>query len=64
MNKRLLGVFLAALVAAPVTLPMPAFAQRGHDYRWDGDSNGRNWDPSRHYHSGRYKERRLGRNDR
>ena len=63
MNKRLMGLFLAAVIAMPLSMPAPALAQRGHDYRWNGDRNG-DWDPSRHYHSGRYKERRLGRDDR
>jgi hypothetical protein len=63
MSKRLIGAMLAMLVAIPVSLPTTALAQRGHDYRWQGDRNGR-WDPSQHYHSGRYRERRLGRNDR
>ncbi|MBN9555430.1 MAG: glycine zipper 2TM domain-containing protein [Alphaproteobacteria bacterium] len=64
MRKHLVGIFLAVLVAAPVSLPAPAFAQRGHNYRWDGDRNDHRWDPARHYHAGRYKERRLSRRDR
>jgi hypothetical protein len=64
MKKRLMGFFLAAIIATPLSLPMEAAAQRGNDYRWGGDRNDNNWDPSRHYHSGRYKERRMGRNDR
>lgn len=63
MNKRLMGLFLAAVIATPLSMPAPAFAQRGHDYRWNGDRSG-DWDPSRHYHAGRYRERRLGRDDR
>ena len=61
MKKQLLGAALAALMALPV--PMPAMAQPRHDYRWNGDRNDR-WDPAQHYHSGRYRERRLGRGDR
>ncbi|MDF2982744.1 MAG: glycine zipper protein, partial [Devosia sp.] len=34
------------------------------DRRWQGDRDGRNWDPSTSYQSGKYRERRLGRNDR
>jgi hypothetical protein len=64
MRKHLVGIFLAVLVAAPVSLPAPAFAQRGQNYRWDGDRNDHRWDPARHYHAGRYKERRLSRRDR
>ena len=36
---------------------------RGRDYGWNGDRNG-NWDPKDHYRGGKYRERRLGRNDR
>ena len=32
------------------------------DRNWHGDD--RNWDPSRSYQNGNYRERRLGRNDR
>lgn len=63
MNNRFMGVLFAAVIATPLSLPTTALAQRGHDYRWNGDRND-NWDPSRHYHSGRYKERRLSRDDR
>ena len=62
MSKRLIGAFLAAVIALPLSLPTAALAQRG-DYHWRGDRNN-GWDPARHYHSGRYRERRLGRNDR
>jgi uncharacterized protein YcfJ len=55
----IIGVSLAVGVSAP------AEAQRhGRDYRWDGDRGGSRWDPADHYRSGRYKERRLSRNDR
>ena len=51
----------ATAVAAP--LEMAAVAQRrDRDYRWNGDR--RDWDPSRSYRAGKYRERRLGRNDR
>lgn len=57
--------FIAALavtaMAMPVALPTPAAAQQ-RDYRWNGDRQG--WDASRAYRPGRYKERRLSRNDR
>ena len=59
--QRLTGMFLAALVALPLSVTTPAVARP--DYRWDGDRNS-GWDPARHYHSGRYRERRLGRDDR
>ncbi|RMB36753.1 glycine zipper 2TM protein [Sphingomonas sp. PP-F2F-G114-C0414] len=36
--------------------------RRGNDRNWRGDD--RNWDPSRSYQDGKYRERRLGRNDR
>jgi hypothetical protein len=58
MKKKFASAMLAALLALPVA--MPAMAQPRHDYRWQGDRNGR-WDPSQHYHSGNYRERRLGR---
>jgi hypothetical protein len=38
-------------------------SDRGN-YRWQGDRDNRNWDPSESYRDGRYRERRLGRNDR
>jgi outer membrane lipoprotein SlyB len=42
----------------------PAAAQhRGDNYRWDGDRNSK-WDPADHYRSGKYRERRLSKNDR
>jgi len=62
MSKRLIGAFLAAVIALPLSLPTAALAQRG-DYRWRGDRNN-GWDPARHYHGGHYRERRMGRNDR
>ncbi|KQN29011.1 MULTISPECIES: glycine zipper 2TM domain-containing protein [unclassified Sphingomonas] len=37
--------------------------RRGGDRNWRGD-NDRNWDPSRSYQNGNYRERRLSRNDR
>ena len=52
-----------ALMGAGLAAPAPALAQR-HDYRWQGDHNGR-WDPADHYNrGGHYKERRLTRSDR
>jgi len=36
--------------------------RRGGDRNWRGDD--RNWDPSRSYQNGNYRERRLSRNDR
>lgn len=59
---------MAALAAT--ALPQAAFAQhrddhRGRpDYRWQGDSRDQRWDPSDHYRDGKYRERRLTRNDR
>lgn len=63
MAKRLIATMLAVVIALPLSLPTAALAQRGQNYRWQGDRNS-GWDPSRHYHAGRYRERRLGRNDR
>ena len=67
MKKILLSLSAALMVAAPLMMA-PAEAQRdrrdrdGRDYRWRG--NDRNWDASRSYREGNYKERRLGRRDR
>jgi len=63
MTNRWIAATLAAMIALPVSLPTEAAAQRRGDYRWQGDRNN-GWDPSRHYHAGRYRERRLGRDDR
>ena len=63
MSKRLIGAILAVVIALPLSLPTAALAQRGGDYRWRGDANN-GWDPSRHYHGGHYRERRLSRRDR
>jgi hypothetical protein len=59
--KKLAGLFLAAVIALPLSFSVEAVARS--DYRWNGDRNN-GWDPSRHYHGGNYRERRLGRNDR
>jgi len=63
MTKRWIATMLAAVLLLPPSLSTEALAQRGRDYRWQGDRNS-DWDPSRHYHAGRYRERRLGRDDR
>ncbi|EZP51514.1 MULTISPECIES: glycine zipper 2TM domain-containing protein [Sphingomonas] len=64
--------FLAVLATVAMVSPIaatPAAAQRDrydnarNDYRWQGDRDG-NWNPSDSYREGRYRERRLGRNDR
>jgi hypothetical protein len=77
---RLMLLATAVAVTLPAALPAPATAQmrddrgnygrdyRGNDrgdWRWNGDGRGRDWDPSTHYRDDRrYRERRLGRNDR
>ncbi|USU08674.1 glycine zipper 2TM domain-containing protein [Sphingomonadaceae bacterium OTU29MARTA1] len=61
MKTGLLSLLAAVAMVSPVAME-PAAAQRA-DYRWQGD-RGRNWEPSQHYRSGKYRERRLGRNDR
>lgn len=70
--KRFLPLALIAalpLTAMPAAAASPGAAaaemqrrDRDRDYRWRGDS--RDWEPSRSYREGRYRERRLGRNDR
>src|SRR3546814_2317523 len=66
--KKFLIAFTALAVAAPVALPTPAAAQRHHrdrDYRWQGDRDNRNWNPSNHYKArNKRHERRMNRNDR
>ncbi len=78
MKKHLIAALMSVAVAAPAMLPTAATAQRrddrrdrdhrdrddrrGGDRNWRGDD--RNWDPSRSYQNGNYRERRLGRNDR
>lgn len=57
------NALLAAMaLAAAVPAAPAAEAQQRRDYRWHGEE--RNWDPSRDYRQGNYRERRLGRNDR
>ncbi len=53
----------ATAIAAPLEMaPIAQRRDRDRDYRWNGDR--RDWEPSRSYREGRYRERRLGRNDR
>ena len=63
MKSRLIAIGLSLTLSLPLALPPDALAQPGRDYHWQGDRNS-SWDPSRHYHAGRYRERRLGRGDR
>ena len=64
MKKQFLAMLMIATMAAPVAIPAEASAQHRsrNDYRWQGDQ--KNWEPSRHYHRGNYRERRLTRRDR
>ena len=70
MKNHLIAALMSVAVVAPVIAPAEATAQRRDDRRdnrrvdrnWHGDD--RNWDPSRSYQNGNYRERRLGRNDR
>ena len=79
MKAHFLAALLSVAVAAPTIVPTDAAAQRRddrrdrhdrydrsdrNDGRWQGDRDGRDWDPSNSYRSGNYRERRLGRNDR
>lgn len=61
MKNAFLAAVALATVAAPMAAPV-AEAQERRDYRWHGDE--RNWEPSRDYRQGNYRERRLSRNDR
>ncbi|HXH14923.1 MAG TPA: hypothetical protein VNJ10_02195 [Sphingomonas sp.] len=72
MKKHLIAALMSVAVVAPAMVPVEASAQRHDDRRgnnqradrnWRGD-NDRNWDPSRSYQNGNYRERRLSRNDR
>ncbi|WP_394652035.1 glycine zipper 2TM domain-containing protein [uncultured Sphingomonas sp.] len=59
--KIMLAALAATIATVPLAAPTPAQAQ-GRDYRWQGDRQ--DWDASRSYRDGRYRERRLTRNDR
>ncbi len=59
---RIIDLALGAALTLNVAASGAAFAQRNHDYNWQGDQDG-NWDPASHYHAGGH-ERRLGRDDR
>lgn len=61
MKTGMFAMLAAVAMVSPVTMEA-ASAQR-NDYRWQGD-NSRNWEPSSHYRSGKYRERALSRNDR
>jgi len=69
MKTGLLAVLATVAMVSPIAID-PAAAQRGDRYhdqrgdnRWQGD-NDRDWDPANSYRDGRYRERRLSRNDR
>jgi hypothetical protein len=65
MKKMMFGAVALSLLAMPVALPSAAMADRGHgnNYGWQGDRH--DWNPQGSYHyDKRYRERRLGRNDR
>ncbi|MBN2971237.1 glycine zipper 2TM domain-containing protein [Roseomonas aeriglobus] len=59
--KIMLAALAATIATVPLAAPTPAQAQN-RDYRWQGDRQ--DWDASRSYREGRYRERRLTRNDR
>lgn len=58
----LVGLSLAAGTAIPAAAQQHR-DHRGSDHRWNGDNNNNRWDPTDHYRSGKYRERRLSRND-
>ncbi|MFK3889163.1 glycine zipper 2TM domain-containing protein [Sphingomonas sp. NPDC079357] len=64
MKKALLTALAIATVSAPMVVAPAADAQRrdrDRDYQWQGDRN--DWDASRNYRRGNYRERRLSRED-
>ena len=62
MAKPLTAAFLSLALLASLNPSLPAVAQPGRDYGWQGDRNS-GWDPSQQYRTGHYRERRLGRDD-
>lgn len=70
MRNHLIAALMSVTVASPMMISTEAVAQHhngrheSNDRRWQGDRNGRDWDPSSSYKGGNYRERRLGRNDR
>lgn len=60
-KSNLLAALAVATLAVPVTVAPVEAQRRDRDYRWHGDD--RNWEPSRDYRRGNYRERRLSRND-
>ena len=62
MKKALLTALAIATVSAPIVAAPAADAQRrDRDYQWHGDRD--DWDASRDYRRGKYRERRLSRED-
>ncbi|WP_294196155.1 glycine zipper 2TM domain-containing protein [uncultured Sphingomonas sp.] len=62
MKKALLTALAIATVSAPMVAAPAADAQRrDRDYQWHGDRD--DWDASRDYRRGNYRERRLSRED-
>ena len=59
MKAPLLAALAVMTVAAPIATT-PAMAQN-RDYRWHVDRD--DWEPSRDYRRGSYRERRLNRDD-
>ena len=75
MKKHFIAALMSVAIVAPAMIPVEATAQRrdddrrdrdrgNNDRRWQGDRDNGNWDPSNSYRDGRYRERRLSRNDR
>ena len=75
MKKHFIAALMSVAIVAPAMIPIEATAQRrdddrrdrdrgNNDRRWQGDRDNGNWDPSNSYRDGKYRERRLGRNDR
>lgn len=62
MKKALLTALAIATASTPMIAAPAAQAQRyDRDYQWHGDRD--DWDASRDYRRGKYRERRLSRED-
>ena len=67
MGKQFMGLVSAMAVGltlvSGVADAKPSHHRKDDRARYEWRGNQRNWEPSRSYRSGNYRERRLGRND-